>query len=175
MMIDLLTAAPGPEFHIPGSTLPVRLARLHGATSVVRFPAGWERRPRGHYLAGEEFVILAGALHVSGVTYAPGHHAWLPAGTLRHDSAAPEGAVALARFAGPPTWVPSLLDEADGPTVRTPLESVVIPPGGLALSPLSWLRDSPVPLQGSAEIVTVGTWTWQLSAFMPEGRVLVRA
>lgn len=97
---------PDVEFVMPGSTAPVRLARLSRTVSLVRFPPGWTRPERGHYLAGEEFVVLEGELRVSGVTYPAGSSGSLPAGAPRWDSASPTGALALAVFDGPPTWVP---------------------------------------------------------------------
>ena len=77
-------------------------------------------------------------------------------------------------FSGPATWVRSELDEPDGPSQRTPLETVVIPSGGLPLTPHSALLDTPIPLDRPAEMITVPTWTWERSALIPEGRVLVR-
>ncbi|AQZ64250.1 unnamed protein product [[Actinomadura] parvosata subsp. kistnae] len=176
MLIDLLDDAglPGRAFLLPGSNVPVRLARLGCSATLVRFPPGWERAERGHYLAGEEFVLLSGELRVSGITYLPGQHGWLPAGTLRHSCAAPHGALAFTAFAGQATWVRSDRDEPDGPAQRTPLESVVIPRGGLPLTPHSALLDTPIPLDRTAEVITVPTWTWERSALIPEGRVLVR-
>lgn len=173
-VIDLLAVQGGGDVRIPGSNLPVRQVTLHGEATLVRYPPGWARPQHGHYLAGEEFVVLAGELHVSGVTYLPGHHAWVPAGALRHGSAAPGGALVLTCFAGPATWVPSELDEPDGPSLRTPLATAVIPPGGLRLTARSMLCDQPARLVHEAELVTVGSWTWRRSDLMPEGRVLVR-
>ncbi|MFI7612405.1 hypothetical protein ACIBP6_14390 [Nonomuraea terrae] len=176
MLIDLLDDAelPGHPFLIPGSNLPVRLARLGGSAALVRFPPGWARHERGRYLAGEELVLLTGELHVSGVVLTPGQHGWLPAGTLRHSGAAPCGALAYVAFSGQAAWVPGERDEPDGATCRTPLDTVVIPGGGLPLSPCSALLDTPVPLDRPAEMITVPTWTWERSAVVPEGRVLVR-
>ncbi|MFI6817536.1 hypothetical protein ACIBG7_34415 [Nonomuraea sp. NPDC050328] len=82
------------EYVLPGSTVPVRLARLRldgdgGSVSLVRFPPGWTRPGRGHYLAGEEFVVFEGELRVSGVGYLPGDWGWLPAGAPRFESATP--------------------------------------------------------------------------------------
>ncbi|NUT11397.1 MAG: hypothetical protein HOQ38_13070, partial [Nonomuraea sp.] len=145
MLIDLLDAElPGRDVLMPGATLPVRVTPLDGSTSLVRFPPAWSRPARGHYLAGEEFVVLEGELSISGVAYRAGQHAWLPAGALRHSGAAPGGALTCTFFAGQATWVPSDLDEPDGPTLRTPLETVVIPDGGLPLTPHSVLLDTPV-------------------------------
>lgn len=175
MLIDLLDAGlPGRDILLPGSHLPVRMTPLDGSASLVRFPPGWTRPERGHYLAGEEFVLLAGELRVSGITYLPGQHGWLPAGALRHSGAAPAGALAFTYFAGEAAWVPSDLDEPDGPTLRTPLATVVIPEGGLPLTPHSVLLDTPVTLGHPAEVITVPTWTWERSTLIPEGRVLVR-
>ncbi|MEV3982944.1 hypothetical protein ACIBK9_08580 [Nonomuraea sp. NPDC050227] len=175
MLIDLLDAGlPGHEALLPGSNLPVRVAPLGGGTSLVRFPPRWSRPGRGHYLAGEEFVLLEGELRVSGVAYLPGEHAWLPAGALRHSGAAPAGALVCTFFDGEPTWVSSDLDEPDGPSLRTPLVSVVVPEGGLPLTSHSVLLDTPVPLDHPAEMITVPSWTWELSTLIPEGRVLVR-
>ncbi|KAB8194419.1 hypothetical protein FH608_014390 [Nonomuraea phyllanthi] len=175
MLVDLLAAdLPGRDFLLPGTNLPVRRQRLNGSAWLVRLPPGWARAEHGHYLAGEEFVLLEGELCVSGVTYRQGQHGWLPAGALRHSSAAPGGALVFTSFDGEDTWVPSELDEPDGPTLRTPLESVVIPEGGLRLTPHSALLDTPVPLHRPAEMITVPTWTWELSTLIPEGRVLVR-
>ncbi|NRQ36285.1 hypothetical protein HII36_31285 [Nonomuraea sp. NN258] len=149
-------------------------ASFGGFASLVRYPVGWSRPERGHCLAGEEFVLLEGELHISGISYRPGHHAWIPAGALRHSCSAPGGALVLAFAAGEPAWVPSDLDVPDGPSLRTPLESVVIPDGGLPLTPRSALLDTPVTLDQPAAVVTVPAWTWEISAFVPDGRVLVR-
>jgi hypothetical protein len=175
VLIDLLDAGlPGRDILLPGSNLPVRMTPLDGSASLVRYPPGWIRGERGHYLAGEEFVLLEGELLVSGVTYLPGQHAWLPAGALRHSACAPSGALACTFFAGQATWVRSDLDEPDGPSLRTPLETVVIPDGGLPLTPCSVLLDTPVTLDHPAEVITIPSWTWDVSTLIPEGRVLVR-
>ncbi|MFI6603393.1 hypothetical protein ACIBHX_44765 [Nonomuraea sp. NPDC050536] len=90
MLIDLLGGSlPGHDVLLPGSDRPVRLSRLDEATSLVRFPTGWRRTRPGHYLAGEELLVLAGSLEISGITYTPGDHAWLPSGTLQHSSTTP--------------------------------------------------------------------------------------
>ncbi|MBB6352211.1 hypothetical protein ACWGH8_42655 [Nonomuraea muscovyensis] len=174
-LVDLLDAALlGGEVLIPGATVPARLARLSDSASLLRLPPGWTRPQHGHHLAGEEFVVLGGELQISGVRYLPGHHGWLPAGALRHSGAAPVGALVLCGFAANSVWVPSDLDEPDGPSQRTPLASVVIPAGGLRLTPRSVLHDTPVVVPHPAEMITVGSWTWERSPLMPEGRVLVR-
>ncbi|MFG3438441.1 hypothetical protein ACGF0J_14450 [Nonomuraea sp. NPDC047897] len=174
-LVDLLDAAlPGDAVLLPGCTATARLVRLSDSTSLLRLPPGWARPQHGHYLAGEEFVVLGGELQISGVRYLPGHHGWLPAGALRHSGAAPVGALVLCCFTGSAVWVPSDRDEPDGPSLRTPLAGVVIPEGGLPLTPSSVLHDTPVALSEPAEMITVGSWTWERSHLMPEGRVLVR-
>jgi hypothetical protein len=97
---------------IPGSAPPVELARLRaeeatGAFSaLVRFPPGWSRPGSGYYRVHEELFVVEGDLTVSGETYRPGDYAWLPAEYLRSGSGS-GGALVLARFSGPPAWVPS--------------------------------------------------------------------
>ena len=66
------------EHHIAGSDDPARLAMLHAdaarqtRTVLVQFPPGWRRDAVGHQPAGEEMVILSGALSMSWVTAAQG-------------------------------------------------------------------------------------------------------
>ena len=86
------------------------MARLHeeagGAFwTLVRFPPGWTRPASGHYLCDEEFWVLEGELEMSGATYGPDQGAVIPGGAPRSDSRTPRGALALARFGGPATWV----------------------------------------------------------------------
>jgi len=100
------------EVTIPDSSPSVTMARLReepdGAFwALVRFPAGWSRPVVGHYLSDEEFWLLEGELTISGVTYVPQQGDHIPAGQPRADSRSPNGALALARFAGPATWVRS--------------------------------------------------------------------
>ncbi|WP_395105363.1 cupin domain-containing protein [Actinomadura sp. SCN-SB] len=128
---------PWRSFTIPSSAPPVRLLRLEvdrsdgSSTSLVRFPPGWSRPDAGHYLVGEEFVVLEGGLTVSGVEYGPGDHGWIPAGATRHGSRTETGALALAWFSGVPDWVDA---PGSAPTGEvTPLLTVPIPEGGLPL------------------------------------------
>jgi hypothetical protein len=100
------------EVTIPDSSPPVAVARLRedadGAFwALVRFPAGWSRPVVGHYVTDEEFWLLEGELTMSGVTYSEQQGDRIPAGRPRADSRSERGALALARFAGPPTWVRS--------------------------------------------------------------------
>lgn len=70
----------------------------------MRFPAGWERPDAGSFDVTEEFVILHGALELSGRTWTPGDYGLVPAGARREHTATPGGAVALAYFTGSPRW-----------------------------------------------------------------------
>lgn len=115
---------------LPASGPPTRLLRLHrdrgtsATVSLVRFPAGWTRPGTGHYLAGEEFVVLDGALRVSGQWHRTGDAVYLPPRVPRWDSACPDGALALAWFSGVPEWHPG-----------EPVDGCVPAPGGYAGAP----------------------------------------
>lgn len=106
------------EVDIPGGNIPVSLTRLaidrdtFVSQSLVRFPLGWERRESGWYSVDEEFLILEGALHMSGTTYRPGDYALVPAGYLRFASATPAEALILAWFSGRAEWT---VDVRHGP------------------------------------------------------------
>jgi len=98
------------EITIPDGSPAVAVARLReeagGAFwTLVRFPAGWSRPITGHYLVDEEFWVLEGDLVMNGVTYRPDQGDYLRAGTPRSDTRSETGALAIARFAGPATWV----------------------------------------------------------------------
>jgi len=98
------------EITIPDGSPAVTVARLReeagGAFwALVRFPAGWSRPVTGHYPVDEEFWVLEGDLVMNGVTYRPEQGAYLGAGTPRSDTRSEAGALAIARFAGPATWV----------------------------------------------------------------------
>jgi len=95
---------------IPDGSPAVAVARLReeagGAFwALVRFPPGWSRPITGHYLVDEEFWVIEGDLVMNGVTYRPEQGACLRAGTPRSDTRSAAGALAVARFAGPATWV----------------------------------------------------------------------
>lgn len=95
---------------IPDGSPAVAVARLReeagGAFwALVRFPPGWSRPVTGRYLVEEEFWVLEGELVVSGVAYGPDQCGRLPAGTPRSDSRSEAGALTVAHFAGPATWV----------------------------------------------------------------------
>ncbi|MGH8961638.1 MAG: hypothetical protein ACRDWT_10690 [Jatrophihabitantaceae bacterium] len=162
------------EFTIPDAAPPVRVWRLHvdpetrASLSLVEFPVRWCRPGRGHYLAGEEFVVLRGSLQVSARLSGPGAWAWLPPGVTRWDSCSRDGALALAWFSGPAVWC-----SGDGPTAGTghgglaaagPLR-VRAPgvPGRSAV--LSRLPAKPV--QVDRDVLALRDFSW---AFVPAGR-----
>ncbi len=68
------------EHNISGSDKPARMVMLHAdaesntRTVMVEFPPGWVRDAVGHQPAGEEMVILSGALSISGQTAAAGDY-----------------------------------------------------------------------------------------------------
>lgn len=117
----------GRSVPMPGANAPVRLRRLHldrrtlASLSVVRFPAGWVRPVTGHYLVGEEFVVLDGRLELNGALHVRGDWAWLPPRATRSHTATPDGATALAWFSGAPEW-------RDGVCAQTPDASAILGP-----------------------------------------------
>lgn len=147
---------------LPGSSAPVRLLRLHhdratkANVSLVAFPPAWSRAAAGAYTAGEEFLVLRGGLAVSGQRYDAGVRAWLPAGAFRFDSAAPSGALAVAWFSGPPTWVPH---RGPGPA-RTAALPPVTPPTKPPTEP------EPVDARRDRELLWPESWQW---AWVPAG------
>lgn len=158
-------------FTIPGSGPPVELVRLEvdradgSSSSMVRFPAGWSRPAAGHYVCGEEFVVLDGELTVSGVVYGPGDRGWIPAGGTRAGSRTATGVLALAWFDGIPTWVEGEGDAASGE--RTPLLTVPVPDGGLRLrADEAWLYERvPASFAPAARVLWLDEPRW--AAFGP--------
>lgn len=106
------------ELVIPDATPAVRLLRLHvdprtrASVALVAFPPGWSRPGAGHYVAGEEFVVLTGSLAVSGHEHRAGSWAWIPPCATRSDSHSQRGALALAWFSGPVLWRGAVGDQS---------------------------------------------------------------
>ncbi len=97
------------RYEMPGGRPAVAIRRLatdeRGASwSAVRFPPGFRRPQPGWYPADEEFLVLDGAISVSGVVHAAGGYAFLPAGYLRIDTFSNRGALAVAWFSDRPIW-----------------------------------------------------------------------
>ena len=76
-------------------------------STIVRYPAGWERNGNRYLNCHEEFLVLDGMLAVNSVEYGPYAYANLPAGYARQSVSAPEGAVVLTMLSAKP-------NEADG-------------------------------------------------------------
>ena len=66
----------------------------------------------GHYAAAEEFLVIEGELLMSKVRYRQGDYVVVPPGCLRTDTGTEPGALALARFSGPPEWSQGQSDPA---------------------------------------------------------------
>ena len=70
-------------------------------TVLVQFPPGWQRDAVGHQPAGEEMVILDGALSMSGVTAGPGDYLVVEPRATRSATSVTDGTRALVWFSGP--------------------------------------------------------------------------
>lgn len=139
-MIDLLGAGPAWEpVRPPGANGPAERVRLGvdpvtGARlALLRFPPGWRSDARGRYDAGEELVVLSGRIYVSSISYRTGHYGWIPPGGFRHDTVSPDGATVLSWFAHRPQWTDAARGAPYGPSLRAPLDTLVLPAGGLLL------------------------------------------
>jgi len=125
------------EAIIPDSSPTPAMVRLWSdpagsMTALVRFPAGWARPHRGYYEVEEQFVVLEGLVVLGTLEVAAGSWCVIPAGCLRDSSVAPEGALALALFSGPPRW---RRDIPDPPGPPPTLKSLRSGPGWSFLAP----------------------------------------
>jgi hypothetical protein len=96
---------------MPGSTTPVRLARLPRTDDAafrafVAFPAGWTRAEAGHYPVAEEFLVLEGDLALNETTWRAGGFAFITANRTRSMLRSESGALVFAWFAAAPRWCP---------------------------------------------------------------------
>ncbi|WP_372728533.1 hypothetical protein [Nocardioides sp.] len=95
------------EHAIAGSDLPAKLSMLHadeatGTRTVhVKFPDGWRRDVVGHQPAGEEMLILTGALTVSGHTAGVGGYLVVEPRATRAATSVADGSSAVVFFSGP--------------------------------------------------------------------------
>lgn len=95
------------EHHIAGSDRPARLVLLHAdaerqtRTVLVQFPPGWSRDAVGHQPAGEEMVILSGALSISGVTAGLGDYLVVEPRATRAATSVEDDTRAVVWFSGP--------------------------------------------------------------------------
>jgi hypothetical protein len=95
------------EHNIAGSDQPAKLVMLHAdaerqtRTVLVQFPPGWKRDAVGHQPAGEEMVILTGALSISGVTAGLGDYLVVEPRATRSATSVADDTRALVWFSGP--------------------------------------------------------------------------
>ncbi len=69
---------------------------------ILRYPPGWTRPEPECLSVDEEIYILDGKIEINGIVYRENCYAYLPAGYVRRNAAAPGGAVALTFFTGEP-------------------------------------------------------------------------
>ena len=112
------------EHAIAGSDLPAKLSMLRadearGARSVhVKFPDGWRRDAVGSQPAGEEMVILSGALSISGQTATAGQCLVVEPRATRSETSVADGTEAVVFFSGPGGgWVDG--EDAAGGSIET--------------------------------------------------------
>ncbi|MBD3926723.1 hypothetical protein IEZ26_19040 [Nocardioides cavernae] len=92
---------------ISGSDQAAELVMLHHdperetRTVMVRFPPAWRRDAVGHQPAGEEMVLLTGALTISGHTATAGSYLLIEPRATRSASSTVDGTRALVWFSGP--------------------------------------------------------------------------
>lgn len=95
------------EHAISGSDLPARMVMLHASaerntrTVLVEFPPSWRRDAVGHQPAGEEMVVLDGALTISGETVPAGAYLLVEPKATRSATSVEDGTRAVVWFSGP--------------------------------------------------------------------------
>ena len=107
------------EHAIAGSDKPARLSMLHAdeargtRTVLVKFPDGWRRDAVGHQPAGEEMLILSGALTLSGLTAGVGQYLVVEPRATRSATSVADGSSAVVFFSGPGGgWADGEADDA---------------------------------------------------------------
>ncbi|MBW9205583.1 hypothetical protein KV102_16160 [Mumia sp. zg.B53] len=110
-------------------------------TVLVRFPARWQRAMTGNQPAGEEMLVLEGALSMSGSTCRPGQILVVEPRATRSETGVEDETRALVWFSGAAGgWVEGVAPEP-GTIAVTDLAPGVVRPGGGALSGSVELRD----------------------------------
>lgn len=95
------------EHNIAGSDKPARLVMLHAdserqtRTVLVSFPPGWQRDAVGHQPAGEEMVILSGALSISGLRAGLDDYLVIEPRATRSATSVEDDTRAVVWFSGP--------------------------------------------------------------------------
>lgn len=125
-------------------------ARTRARTLVVEFPAGFSRAESGRYQAGEEFLVLSGALEIAGLNLMAGDWAWIPPRVLRGDFSAPGGAVVYAWFSAGNEWEPS-----DEPAAGLGIRRATIGLG--SVQPVSLRGDLDSDEPGASAVLPPGT------------------
>lgn len=107
------------EHNIAGSEKPARMVMLHASaerntrTVLVEFPPGWDRDAVGYQPAGEEMVVLAGSLSMSGVTVPAGSYLLVEPRAARAATSTTDGTRAVVWFSGPGGgWTEGAADDA---------------------------------------------------------------
>jgi hypothetical protein len=75
------------------------------ATTIIRYPAGWQRTAPEYCTAHEEFMVLAGDITIDGHTYDTHCYGFFPAGYTREKASSKNGAVLLTMFYDKPMIV----------------------------------------------------------------------
>lgn len=94
------------DHQIAGAEKPARMVLLNAdaergtRTVMVQFPDGWQRGAVGHQPAGEEMVMLSGALSISGATAGVGDFLVIEPRATRSATSAADGTRALVWFSG---------------------------------------------------------------------------
>ncbi|WP_235735454.1 hypothetical protein [Nocardioides alcanivorans] len=114
------------EHAIAGADQPAGIVMLHadarrGTRSVmVRFPDGWRRDSTGNQPAGEEMVLLAGSLTMSGHACAVGQVLVVAPRATRSATVTGDGTLAVVWFSGPGGgWADGEADDAGEVRVLT--------------------------------------------------------
>ena len=77
------------------------------ASTMIRWPAGWERPEPEHLDCDEEFLVLEGSLEINGKLYRKHDYAHLPRGYLRTSQRSANGAVTISFFSSEPHAIQS--------------------------------------------------------------------
>ncbi|MFI5429776.1 hypothetical protein [Aeromicrobium sp. UC242_57] len=94
------------EHQIAGAEKPAGIVMLRAnpeqgtRTVIVRFPDGWTRDAVGHQPAGEEMVVLDGALSISGLTCGAGQALVVEPKATRAATSTLDGTRAVVWFSG---------------------------------------------------------------------------
>ena len=91
----------------PGATIKILShdAESAAGSAIIRYPAGWTLDETHHIVGDEELFVLEGGLTIDDDAFGPYGYGFLPGGSPRHHMAAPNGAIVLTFFNGPPRRV----------------------------------------------------------------------